>query len=80
MDEQQLRVLVWRKGSAIPAYNPAQWRRDAYGNALSFAAYGDRNSDYGWEIDHILPVAQGGTDAIDNLRPLHWRANPGRGG
>ena len=77
MDEQT-RILVWQKGTAIPGYDPAQWRRDAEGNALSFAAYGDRSSDYGWEIDHIRPVTEGGTDEIDNLRPLHWRANAGR--
>lgn len=46
MDEQT-KVLVGRKGTVIPGYDPTQWHRDEYGNALSFAAYGDRNSDYG---------------------------------
>ena len=77
MDEQT-KVLVWRKGTVIPGYDPTQWRRDEYGNALSFAAYDDRNSDYGWEIDHIRPVAEGGADAIANFRPLRWRVNAGR--
>lgn len=26
------------------------------------------------EVDHIIPVAEGGTDALDNLAPIH--ANP----
>ncbi|MCY4662048.1 MAG: HNH endonuclease signature motif containing protein [Acidobacteria bacterium] len=77
MDEQT-KVLVWQKGTVIPGYDPTQWRRDEDGNALSFAAYGDRSSDYGWEIDHIHPVAEGGGDSIANLRPLHWRVNSGR--
>ena len=28
--------------------------------------------DYGWEIDHIVPLSHGGTHRFDNLRPLHW--------
>ena len=77
MDEQT-KVLVWQKGIPIPGYDPAQWRRDAEGNALSFAAHGDRSSDYGWEIDHIRPASEGGGDEIENLRPLHWTLNAGR--
>lgn len=29
----------------------------------------------GWEIDHLTPVSDDGSDAIGNLRPLHWRNN-----
>lgn len=71
-------LAVWEKGTIIPGYDHNRWRRDAYGNNISFAAYGNRNSDYGWEVDHIVPVALGGTDAFSNLRPLHWRANVAR--
>ena len=77
MDEPT-RVLVWQKGFVIPGYDPAQWRRDAYGHALSFAAYGDRSSVYGWEMAPVDPVAEGGTDAPGTLRPLHWTANARR--
>ena len=73
-----LKLEVWKKGEIIPEYNAAQWRRDQYGNAISFTAYGDRTSEYGWEIDHIIPIADGGTDVIGNLRPLHWKVNAGR--
>jgi len=34
--------------------------------------YGNRNSDYGWEIDHIDPD---GGDDISNLQQLQWKNN-----
>lgn len=71
---------VWLKGHIIPGYDPAVWRRDDFGNVMRFTDHGNRNSDYGWERDHIIAVAAGGHDGIGNIRPLHWRANAGLGG
>jgi 5-methylcytosine-specific restriction endonuclease McrA len=34
-----------------------------------------RGHNYGWEIDHINPVANGGTDIDNNLQPLNWKNN-----
>ena len=62
-----LKTLVWIKGTTIPNYDLAIWRRDVYGNAILFLAYGNRDSDYGWEIDRITPVAEGGSDDIKEI-------------
>ena len=71
-------LQVWNKAIPIEGYNPSEYRYDIAGNIIAYLAYGDRKSTYGWEMDHILPVSQGGSDTLSNLRPLHWRANASR--
>ena len=77
---QEIPVNVWIKGRAIPNYDAGTWRRDDFGAVIRFYDYGDRSSEYGWEVDPILPAAMGGSDDISNLRPLHCRINAGPGG
>ena len=71
--------LVWNKGGVVPGFDPSIWRRDDFGNMIRFTDYG-RHSDFGWEIDHIVPKSRGGSDLLSNLRPLFWRANASHGG
>jgi HNH endonuclease len=74
------KLTVWAKGHIIPGYHPAVWRRDDFGRAMCYSDHGDRDSEYGWEIDHIRPTRLGGVDDIANLRPLHCANNSGLGG
>jgi len=63
---------VWEKGKSVSNNNADEWRKDDCGAWIARNKYGNRNSEYGWEIDHISP---GGSDNISNLRPLQWENN-----
>jgi len=63
---------VWEKSKTVSNNDPAEWRKDECGAWMARNQYGNRNSRYGWEIDHISP---GGSDAVSNLRPLQWENN-----
>ncbi|WP_303318580.1 HNH endonuclease signature motif containing protein [Flavivirga abyssicola] len=69
------KLAVWKKGKIIPGLDSDTWRNDDCRKKMKWDDHGDRNSSYGWEIDHIDPVSNGGSDHIDNLQPLHWENN-----
>jgi hypothetical protein len=75
----ETRVAVWNKATPTFFLDPALYRKDACGATIEWAAYGDTNSNHGWEIDHVNPVSNGGTDDLWNLQPLHWRNNRNKG-
>ncbi len=49
--------------------------QDFAGREIAKGAYGDRNSQYGWNVDHILPQSKGGTTADHNLVCCNIKTN-----
>lgn len=74
---------VWRKAQPILGHDSKNERKDVCGAWIRLKDYGKRSSNYGWEIDHILPesrlkacgVPTKLINYIDNLQPLHYKNN-----
>lgn len=49
--------------------------KDFAGRMMAKGAYNDRNSEFGWNVDHILPQSRGGTTADHNLVCCHILTN-----
>ena len=65
---------VWAKVYKDQEYVQLE-AHDISGKLMLWDEYGNRNSEYGWEVDHILPREKGGKTVIENLQPLNWRTN-----
>lgn len=59
----------------VQQFGKRQKAIDFSGREIAKAAYNDRNSTYGWNVDHILPQARGGKTADYNLICCHILTN-----
>lgn len=71
---EQIVSAVWQKADTVEGYDSNIWRKDFAGAWIRRDHYGVK-SKYGWEIDHLRPSVQGGSDELSNLNALHWRNN-----
>lgn len=78
---------IWNKGVVDDKYPSERVRKDACGAFILYDEFGNRNSIFGWEIDHIYPasilhekdVPEEQIDSILNLRPINWKNNASKG-
>jgi len=71
-------ATIWAKAIIIPGLNPNLVRKDICGASIYKNEYGNRDNAHGWEIDHIIAIANGGDNSLNNLRPLQWQNNAER--
>ena len=76
--DEERKVAAWQRARPITGSDPAIVRIDCDGRII-WLDHGLR-SEYGWEIDHIVPLALNGLDTLSNLRARHWRGNSRAGG
>jgi hypothetical protein len=69
---------VWNKGQAVLGNDANVFRKDIYGAWMRWDQYG-KTLQYGWEVDHIIPLARRGSEALNNLQPLQWENNRRKG-
>ena len=74
---EELIQAVWEKGEVVRGVDKDKWRKDQCGAWIYRSSYGKSGTplSMGWEVDHITPKANNGTDALSNLRPLQWENN-----
>lgn len=63
-------MRLWNK-----AFGKETKAHDFAGRQIVKGAYNDRKSDYGWNVDHILPQSKGGVTADYNLICCHINTN-----
>lgn len=63
-------MRLWNK-----SYGKESKAKDFTGRVMAKAAYNDRNSEFGWNLDHVLPQSRGGKTAEHNLICCHIKTN-----
>ena len=54
MTEEQIQE-AWNRATVVDGYDKSRYRKDACGAWIIRNKYGDTDSLYGWQVDHIVP-------------------------
>lgn len=69
---------AWNKATIVENYDPKIWRKDPCGAWINYEEYG-KQTDFGWNIDHIIPKTLFNGNDYDsssyNRRAMHWENN-----
>lgn len=77
--EEEKSTIWYQTTKPLSSYSHSLYAIDKTGNEIHYIQYGNTDSEFGWEIDHIIPVVLGGKTVFSNLRAIHWRINRAKG-
>ncbi|CAN5214232.1 hypothetical protein BH23VER1_BH23VER1_07690 [soil metagenome] len=64
-------LRVWGTAQPVEGNDPDLWRKDEFGAWLNRLDYGNRHSDFGWEIAGA--PSSHSSAGLASLRPMHWQ-------
>ena len=79
LSEEEKKRHAWQYTTIGAGYDPNMYRKDACGAWIRWDMYGQQDSLYGWQVDHIYPQSRGGDDNPLNLRALQHQNNASKG-
>ena len=79
MTEEEKKEYCWNHAQIVKGYDKDFIRKDTCGAWIFKEHFGLKDSEFGWEIDHVFPVILGGDDFEQNLRAMHWKNNESKG-
>ena len=69
--DREIVARVWKFAATVDGNDPELWRKDEFGAWIQRLDYGNRRSEFGWEI---CDTSLGRGDAgIVALRPMQWQ-------
>lgn len=88
MSLNNLKDIAWRSAQVVTGSDPDHMRQDACGAWIAYEDFNNRESMFGWEIEHIYPsfrlkrlnVPEKLWDNELNIRALHWKNHQSKGG
>lgn len=79
MEKSKQKFMDLNRETAMRLWNKSFGKetkvKDFAGRTIAKGAYNDRNSECGWNVDHILPQSRGGVTADHNLVCCHILTN-----
>ncbi len=72
------KIAAWARALEINGHDRNVFRQDRFGMWIKYSEYG-KCSQYGWEIDHIVPQSWGGLPSLENEVATHWKMNRSKG-
>lgn len=87
MSDDEKKYYAWQVAQVVDGYDKNLIRKDACGAWIMWDKYGDTDSIYGWQVDHICPQKklfdlgfnQDQIDNQENLRAMQHQNNASKG-